>query len=804
MLQHLRYSLCLMVTVCFLANTAQAQFVNFETTWKEFLQNTKASDLSNLTKPAKDDTKNYLKYCLMYATDRFCANEVIEAEKLMTEVRSIGATKYDEIPDFAARFTDLTAKIKAYHKTDVLWKRFLEKRNVDLSELKENATATKVCEKGTLAKHFHMTSHAHYCEGNLDEAKKVFESRTLKLAEKTSLKISDVEGLEAEVKMMKRIFRLLGKLEPAWKEFVSTDKSPGFSEDFPLIECYPIPSIKVYLLRAGVDPCKNGSEMLEKIRELQDINSHPLSSDIADKIKWLEDKVGSAEKDLAKLNKAWKEFTPKDKLDRAIDFPFNYPCHKDAQMKAYIMDGMTNFCEIGPDRMKDIEKLQKEFNPELDALTANKLKRYKDRLANQEKRLADLNAAWKEFVPSDQLKNGVNFEFEYCDKAAQIKAYVMDGTVNFCEKGEKRMEDISATLQKFTPELDATTKEKVENLKAKVEEAAKDVADLNNGWKLFMTTDKNVEIPKEGYPQPIAEIGDQMRLVDFYCDKIAQTKSWVIKGHLDPCAEGANHLKKIDALKKKHNLSYNTELACQVKRLRSKVYQCRYWKLVLQARKETHEERERFGPASAKIMYGDLNSDKLPCETKVLYEPLGNIGIKYTIETYLCERINLAKMGDPEYYKKIAAWVDTEVLQKYCEANMRCKKDFFIYLEGHTDGNPFSGRTYKESLGIPSGTPFTHFVDGDTLSKTTRNITTKLENNMELGIARAWTVKQQLDFMAVPIKVGAYEHPSKERGGEYRKISIQLNITNLLLDFYEKRLEELMKEEGLGDRPPGC
>jgi hypothetical protein len=76
---------------------------------------------------------------------------------------------------------------------------------------------------------------------------------------------------------------------------------------------------------------------------------------------------------------------------------------------------------------------------------------------------------------------------------------------------------------------------------------------------------------------------------------------------------------------------------------------------------------------------------------------------------------------------------------------------------------------------------------------------------MELGIARAWTVKQQLDFMNVPITVGAYEHPSSEKGGEYRRIEIELNITNLMLDFYEKTLKNLVEKSGIGKRPKvGC
>ena len=246
-------------------------------------------------------------------------------------------------------------------------------------------------------------------------------------------------------------------------------------------------------------------------------------------------------------------------------------------------------------------------------------------------------------------------------------------------------------------------------------------------------------------------------------------------------------------------------MACRVRRLQIKVWDCRWWELVLQARKETHEERERFGPKSAAVMFGDLNGPDLPCETTVSYYPLGNIGIKYIITVFLCQNIDLAKMGDPEYYQKISTWVDTEVLQTYCEANMRCKEEFFIYLEGHTDGNPFSGARYKKSLEIPEGTAFTHFIGDNVEQKyTERAIENSLKNNMELGIARAWTVKKQLDFMNVPITLGAYEHPKSERGGEYRRISIELNITKLLLDYYEKRLNELWVASGIGDRPAIC
>ncbi len=275
--------------------------------------------------------------------------------------------------------------------------------------------------------------------------------------------------------------------------------------------------------------------------------------------------------------------------------------------------------------------------------------------------------------------------------------------------------------------------------------------------------------------------------------------------HYEDCDDGQYYIDKIDSYTEKHDLSYDDELDCRILRLRGKVYQCKYWLLVLQARKETHEERERFGPKSAQLMYADLNGPELPCETKVMYAPLGNIGIRYTIITYLCQNIDLAKMGDPEYYQKIAQWVNTEVLTEYCEVSMRCKEDFSIYLEGHSDGNPFRGATYKNSLDIPLGTYFTHYHNNEIMQKQlTKEITRTLRSNMELGLARAWTVKKQLDFMGVPISIGAYEHPVSEKGGEYRRIEIVLNIPNLLLDWYEKRLAELVEESGIGKRPGTC
>ncbi len=695
-------SLIGLIAILLFSVSASAQFVNFEETWKEFLTDTKTSNISKLVKPSAKDQIDYVKWCLMYGYVDFCANDLGSAQKLMKEVKKVGPAVYEKIPEFKNRHDDLDSKIKAYHETDRLWRKFLKYRNVSLEDLEKNAVAKTVCEKGTLAKHFYMVAYAHYCNGDIDKSKNNFENRVLKLAERTSLKVEDVEGLSEEVATTKQFFIDLPKLGKAWSTYTKTDESKGFDIELPLYECNPIPNMKVYVLRAAVDICKYGAENLAKIQKLESSNKIDVPKDLQEKIDWLEEEVGRYNGDVAKLERAWKEF-----------------------------------------------------------------------------------------VPTDTLKGKIDFMFEYCEKEAQIRALTMYGTINACTEGQQMLDSIAVLQEEYKPSLSAVAKKKIKGLEAKVKAYADDLEALDLLWAEFIVENDTLLKPFE--------------TADFYCDKIAQVKSWTIKGMMDECKMGQYYLDAIEALQKEHSLEFDEELACRVLRLQIEVWDCRYWELVLQARKETHAERERFGPASAKIMENDLNSDKQPCRTTVFYDALGNIGVQYVISTYLCQDIDLAKMGDPEYYKKIATWVDAEVLSKYCEKSMRCKEDFFIYLEGHTDGHAFKGARYKKSLGIPEGTAFTHFSETDTEEKTTsREITNSLRSNLELGIARAWTVKQQLDFMGVPIRIGAFEHPASEKGGEYRKVDIELNITNLLLDFYEKRLQELLDRSGIGARPEEC
>lgn len=806
MKQQLRKILILCLGFGFFMQTAQAQVVNFEDTWQEFLKNEKTSNVSKLGRPEKAETVTFLKFCLMYANSHFCAGEMPQANQYITEIKALGEAKYAPIPAFKAKYDDLTNKMAASVKLDGLWQRFTTQKNVTLAEIAAIPEAKKVCDKGTLAKTFYMESHAHYCKGDIPKAKENFEGRVIQLTEKTSFDMKTIKGMPAEIKMMKELFAGIAKLDPAWAAFISSGKSAGFDTELPVIDCYTIPNVKVYILRAYVDPCKNGNAMLVKIRELLAKNtSQTVPADVKEKIEWLEKEVGSAEADLATLNKAWKEFVPTDKFEGGADFVYDYPCHRDAQIKAYIMDGTANICEKGAARLADIEKVRKASNPTLDAETLAKLKNLETKVKKYEADLANLNKVWAAFIPNDALDKEMTFAFEYpCHREAEVRAAAMYGILNACTKGRQMLTAIDKTTKEHSPTLDAETPARVEKLTAIVTKSEAELADLNTAWKEFVAG-------KDTLLRPLAEY----KLVEVYCDKVAQIKSWIIKGSMNPCPEGQGYLTKIDGLVKSSKVTLDAEVSCRVTRLRIKVWDCRYWEIVEKARKETHEERERFGPVSSAIMQADLNGKGVVCPTTVKYEGIGYIGIKYSIIVSLCQPIDVAKMGDPEYYKKIATWVNTQVLAKYCLANMRCKEGFNIYIEGHTDGNAFSGANYKESLGIPKGTKFTHFaitpatksspMRVDTLQKVTeREIAKDLKNNMELGIARAWSIKQQLDFMQVPIGVGAYEHPANEKGGEYRRIETQLNITNLLLDFYEKRLKDLLDASGIGERPKGC
>ncbi len=217
---------CLIVCLIFCAAGAVAQ-TNFDETWREFLENNKISRMSELVKPDKVyDTDDYAKYLLMNTNTSFCQSDVADAERLLGEVRAIDGRVLESVPGFVRKMDDLNSKIKAYYTMDGLWKRFLDTRQVSPKEMDAITSAKTSCEKSTLAKYSFMTAYAQFCSGDVTQAKEIFETRTLALTERTSLRVEDVPGLAEQVGTMKMLFQELPRLDAAWKQYVS---SGGFA-----------------------------------------------------------------------------------------------------------------------------------------------------------------------------------------------------------------------------------------------------------------------------------------------------------------------------------------------------------------------------------------------------------------------------------------------------------------------------------------------------------------------------------------------------------------------------------------------
>jgi hypothetical protein len=202
----------------FVATTGTAQVVNFEDTWLEFLSDSKVSNVSKLPEPAKSETQSYLKYNLMYANSKFCEGKFADALTHMSRIKEIGADKFATIEGFEERHTMLSVKMDAFLAADKLWKRFLENKNVTLEDLAAADEAIRVCEKGTLAKFSFMQAYAHYCNGDIEKATDRFENYTLKIVDKTTLRIESVQGLKPEVEKMRQVLKAVKMLDVAWAE----------------------------------------------------------------------------------------------------------------------------------------------------------------------------------------------------------------------------------------------------------------------------------------------------------------------------------------------------------------------------------------------------------------------------------------------------------------------------------------------------------------------------------------------------------------------------------------------------------
>ena len=127
------FSCILIVSTLFISTSAFTQTVNFDETWKEFLDNDKISNMSELVTPNKIfEQPKYAKYLLMNTNSDFCQSDVEGAETLMTELQAMDPQLHKSIPGFVEKLDDLDAKIKAYYSMDAIWQRFLQTKEVSL------------------------------------------------------------------------------------------------------------------------------------------------------------------------------------------------------------------------------------------------------------------------------------------------------------------------------------------------------------------------------------------------------------------------------------------------------------------------------------------------------------------------------------------------------------------------------------------------------------------------------------------------------------------------------------------------
>ncbi len=433
--------------ICLISTTTFSQ--NFDETWAEFLENNKISNMSRLPRPDPvTDQINYAKFALMNTNNKFCQSKIVDAETYMEELQTIDTDIFESIPGFTRKMDDLEKKIEAYHSIDEIWNRFLKNRDVTVHELEEIYPPSTICEKRTLVKYSYMTAHYYLCEGELERSINTFENRTLKIAEKTTLRVNDVKGMSAEVKNMKTLYRNMSKLDDAWEEYLDTGVSPGFKPKLPLFDCYPVPNIKAYLLRGAVDICKIAPEMLEKIEKIQDKTNVALDREIREKISELREDVKENEETAAPLNKAWNSFVKSGKVP-TVDYGYEY-CNTESLIRAYIMDGYAYPCNFGDEMLTKIDSLRKADRPRLRKSTAKKINELMDLIEEYEENSADIDKIWGKFVANgNKLVSDYISTENYCDNIHQVKDWTMRGLTADCEEAIPYLQKIDNFKETF-------------------------------------------------------------------------------------------------------------------------------------------------------------------------------------------------------------------------------------------------------------------------------------------------------------------------------------------------------------------
>lgn len=482
------YFFLFFISSLFFSTTASSQTINFDETWKEFLVNDKISNMSTLVRPDKAyRIENYAKYLLMNMNTDFCQSDMEEAEKLMAELKTIDPQVPRSIPRFVEKMDNLEKKIKAYHSMDEIWNKFLKTKQVSLEELDAIKAAKTSCEKRTLAKYSYMTAYNYFCQGNIARSKDIFENRTLRLAEKTSLRVEDVEGLAEEVRKMKTLYQNMDKLDAAWNDYIKTGVSSGFDMELPIFDCNPTPNMKEYVLRGAVDICNLAPEMFEKIKALEKETGIKPQGNLRDKVKELKGNIDETDNNLANLNKAWKAFIPENKMIFR-DYGYEF-CTTEPLVKAYIMDGFSFVCEMAEESLQKIEGLVKSENLDLDKVTLAKINELHELNQEYQDNGVEIEKTWSKFTSQGDTLYKPYYSSEiYCDNIHQVKDWMIMGYCGTCEERAQYLDKIDEFQATFEFNFMEDVECRIQNLRVKLWDCRYQILKELAGIEVMTTT----------------------------------------------------------------------------------------------------------------------------------------------------------------------------------------------------------------------------------------------------------------------------------------------------------------------------
>jgi hypothetical protein len=233
-------------------------------------------------------------------------------------------------------------------------------------------------------------------------------------------------------------------VKKAWKAFLA-DQSVGESFDLSREygHCNKLSEIRAYIIDGSLNTCTNGTMRLDNIEKVMVEYDPELDKITQEKLSILVKKVEAQDKRQEVLQQSWSYFMNKSSVSYELEYEYNFPCDRKMEVMAYLLDGYTDPCLSANYALEQIKKVRDAHDPDLDNELFNLIKKLEEWPLKDDKNTAVLNKAWKDFDKDGKLNGKVNFVFDYCDKIAQAKAYIIDGTVNFDRKAKQRLEDMA-------------------------------------------------------------------------------------------------------------------------------------------------------------------------------------------------------------------------------------------------------------------------------------------------------------------------------------------------------------------------